>query len=319
MTLISPSTALVLVEHEEHELRSSNFKVMGAMARLAELVDLEIDLLVVGKDCADVALCSAAFPGVRRVLLANDAGCEHLLPEALAPWLANLAEDYEYLCVGATALGKSTLPRVAAIMDLQPITDVVSIVSANEFVRPVYASSAFVRVQTEQPTKLLSIRACAFSAVTTGQTTAPIVPIAAPAAQSISRIISQQPMISERPELTSARIVVSGGRGLQTNAGSKLLFQLADKLHAGVGASRAAVDAGFIANEMQVGQTGKVVAPELYIAVGLSGAVQHLAGMRDSRVVVAINKDPDAPIFEVADYGLVADLFDALPELIESL
>lgn len=319
MTSSNKLSALVLIEQDVAGFSLINLKVMGAVVRLREFADLDVDLLVAGKDCAAVAETAARTPGIRKVLVADEENCEHHLPEALAPWLAKLASDYAYVCVGATTFGKNLLPRIAALMDVQPITDVVAIDSANEFKRPVYAGSALASVRTEQPIKLLSIRASAFSSVVLGAGSAPIAPIEPPPAQQLSRFISEQQVQTERPELGSARVVVSGGRGLQSSENFKLLYQLADKLGAAVGASRAAVDAGFAANDMQVGQTGKVVAPELYIAIGLSGAVQHLAGMRDSRVVVAINKDPEAPIFQVADYGLVADLFDAVPELIEFL
>jgi electron transfer flavoprotein alpha subunit len=319
MTSSNNLSALVLIEQDASGFSLINLKVMGAVERLRKFVDLEVDLLVVGKGCAAVADMAARITGIRQVLVADSHSCEYQLPETLAPWLAKLASNYAYVCVGATTFGKNLLPCVAALMDIQPITDVVAIDSGCEFRRPVYAGSALVRVRTEQPIKLLSIRASAFADVTLGESSAPIVAIASPPAQSMSRFIDQQQVQTERPELTSARIVVSGGRGLQASENFQLLYQLADKIGAAVGASRAAVDAGFAPNDMQVGQTGKVVAPELYIAIGLSGAVQHLAGMRDSRVVVAINKDPDAPIFQAADYGLVADLFDAVPEFIELL
>lgn len=319
MTSANNPALLVLVEQDAGGFSSINLKVMGAVERLRHFVDLEVDLLVVGKDCAAVADMAARIPGIRRVLLADGDSAEHQLPETLAPWLAGLAGKYTYLCVGATTFGKNLLPRVAALMDIQPVTDVVAINSACEFTRPVYAGSALARLRTDQPIKLLSIRASAFADVTLREGSAAVVHIAPPPPQHMSRFIDQQQVQAERPELASARVVVSGGRGLQAGENFQLLYRLADKLGAAVGASRAAVDAGFAPNDMQVGQTGKVVAPELYIAIGLSGAVQHLAGMRDSRVVVAINKDPDAPIFQVADYGLVADLFDAVPELIELL
>ena len=312
-------SVLVLIEQDASSFSLINLKVMGAVERLREFIDLDVDLLVAGKDCAAVAEMAACVPGVRQILVADNESCEHQLPETLAPWLAELAQTYAYVVVGATTFGKNLLPRLAALMDVQPITDVVAIESANEFRRPVYAGSALARVRTEQQINLLSIRASAFTEVALGESSAIIVSIVPPQTQSISRFISQQNVQSERPELTAARVVVSGGRGLQSGENFNLLYQLADKLGAAVGASRAAVDAGFVPNDMQVGQTGKVVAPELYIAIGLSGAVQHLAGMRDSRVVVAINKDPDAPIFQVADYGLVADLFEVVPELIELL
>lgn len=319
MTSSNKLSVLVLIEQDAAGFSSINLKVMGAIVRLGEFADLDVDLLVAGKDCAAVAETAARIPGIREVLVADDENCEYQLPETLAPWLAKLASGYAYVCVGATTFGKNLLPRIAALMDIQPISDVVAIDAANEFKRPIYAGSALARVRTEQPIKLLSIRASTFAEVVLGPVSAPIISIEPPSAQQLSRFISEQQQPTERPELGSARVVISGGRGLRSSENFQLLYQLADKLGAAVGASRAAVDAGFAANDMQVGQTGKVVAPELYIAVGLSGAVQHLAGMRDSRVVVAINKDPEAPIFQMADYGLVADLFDAVPELIELL
>lgn len=319
MTLSNNPNALVLIEQDASGFSLINLKVMGAVERLREFVDLEVDLLIVGKNCAAVAGMAARIPGVRQVLVADGDSGEHQLPETLAPWLARLAGGYIYFFAGATTFGKNLLPRVAALMDIQPITDVVAIAAPNEFLRPVYAGSALARLRTDQPIKLLSVRASAFTDVVLGESSAAIVSITPPPTQNMSRFIDQQQVQAERPELASARVVVSGGRGLQAGENFQLLYQLADKLGAAVGASRAAVDAGFAANDMQVGQTGKVVAPELYIAIGLSGAVQHLAGMRDSRVVVAINKDPDAPIFQAADYGLVADLFAAVPELIALL
>lgn len=320
MNFSNKLSALVLIEEDASGFSLINLKVMDAVARLGKFVDLDVDLLVAGKDCTAVVGMAARIPNVRNVLVADHGSCEHQLPETLAPWLAKLASDYAYVVVGATTFGKNLLPRMAALMDIQPITDVVAIDSPNEFRRPVYAGSALARVRTDQPIKLLTIRASAFAGVMLGDVAAPVTPITPPEAQDMSRFINDQQQVqTARPELTAASVVISGGRGLQSSENFKLLYQLADKLGAAVGASRAAVDAGFAANDMQVGQTGKVVAPELYIAIGLSGAVQHLAGMRDSRVVVAINKDPDAPIFQAADYGLVADLFDAVPELIELL
>lgn len=320
MSDTTKSAVLVLIEQDVGGFSQINLKVMGAVNHLREFAELDVDLLVIGKDCGPVADVAARVPGIRQVLMADGESLEHQLPETLAPWLATIAGEYAYLIVGATTFGKNVLPRVAALMDIQPVTDVVAITSANSFKRPIYAGSALVSVKTDQPIKLLSIRASSFTNVILGEArAAPIIPISAPAAQQMSRFIGQQQVQSARPDLASARVVVSGGRGMQAGENFQLLYQLADKLDAAVGASRAAVDAGFVPNDMQVGQTGKVVAPELYIAIGLSGAVQHLAGMRDSRVVVAINKDPDAPIFQVADYGLIADLFDAVPELIEHL
>ena len=319
MNLSNPVKVLVLIEQDASGFSLINCKVMGAVARLREFAALEVDLLVAGKGCRAMADAAALMPDIHQVLVADADSCEHQLPETLAPWLAELAQHYAYVCVAASTFGKNLLPRMAALMDIQPVTDVVAIESPNNFIRPVYAGSALAQVHSEQPINLLSIRASAFDAVELGANAAPVVAITPPPPQTISRFIGQQQIQSERPELVSARVVVSGGRGLQAAENFSLLYQLADKLGGAVGASRAAVDAGFAPNDMQVGQTGKVVAPELYIAVGLSGAVQHLAGMRDSRVIVAINSDPDAPIFQVADYGLVADLFDAIPALIELL
>ena len=319
MTLLTNPAALVLIEQDNNGFSAINLKVMGAIACLREFIALEVDLVIVGKDCGATAATAARVPGIRQVLLADADSGEHQLPENLAPWLAELAHNYAYVLVGATTFGKNLLPRLAALMDIQPITDIVAIESTSVFKRPVYAGSAIATVATEQSIKLLSVRTSAFTAVELGEFSAPTITITPPPPQSISRFISQNAVFSDRPELASARTVVSGGRGMQSGENFQLLYQLADKLGAAVGASRAAVDAGFVANDMQVGQTGKIVAPELYIAVGLSGAVQHLAGMRESRVVVAINKDPDAPIFQVADYGLVADLFEVIPELIEQL
>jgi electron transfer flavoprotein alpha subunit len=314
--------ALVLVEQDSKGCADINLKVMGAITRLREFVAVDVDLLVVGKDCTDIAVAAARVPNVRQVLVADADSCEHQLPESIVSWLADLAQGYTYVFVGATTYGKNLLPGIAALLDIQPVTDVVSIESASIFKRPIYAGSALVSVATDQPIKILSIQGSAFDAVALSDVSAiaPLIKINPPVAQSISRFISQDAApTDDLPELTTARIVVSGGRGMQNGENFKLLYQLANKLGAAVGASRAAVDAGFVANDLQVGQTGKIVAPELYIAVGLSGAVQHIAGMRESRVVVAINKDPDAPIFQVADYGLVADLFEAVPQLLEQL
>lgn len=312
-------SALVLVEQEDNAFSNVNLKVMRAIARLQEFVPLDVDLLVVGKDCADVAAAAARVPGIRQVLIADADSCAHQLAENLIPWLAELAQSYAYILMGATTFGKNLLPGIAALLDIQPITDIVDIESASVFKRPIYAGSALVRVATEQPVKLLSFRGSAFNAVALGDMAAPIVKVIPPRDREISRFICQDSLSHDRPELTAARIVVSGGRGVQNSENFQLLYQLADKLGAAVGASRAAVDAGLVGNDLQVGQTGKIVAPELYIAIGLSGAVQHLAGMRESRVVVAINNDPDAPIFQVADYGLVTDLFEAVPDLLAQL
>jgi electron transfer flavoprotein alpha subunit len=315
----SPLTALVILELDGGNLSLVNLKVMSALTRLREFINLDVDVLIAGRDCAEAAKTAALFPDIRQVLVADADACAYQLPENLAPWLADHARKYSYVLVGATTFGKNLLPCVAALLDCQPITDVVAIDSASVFKRNIYAGNGLATVTTNQPIKFLSIRTSAFSAIGLSTESAAIVAIEPPPVQAKSRFIKQEDASTARPELTSARVVISGGRGMQSGDNFNLLYRLADKLGAAVGASRAAVDAGYAANDMQVGQTGKMVAPELYIAVGLSGAVQHIAGMRDAKIIVAINKDPDAPIFNLADYGLVADLFEALPELIELL
>ncbi len=321
---------LVILEPADSGLGVANLQVLGAVTALRQHLTLECDLVLCDSSIAQqqAALLVAQ---VKQVLYPE--AMPDSLAETRAPWLAKLADAYDYILIASSSFGKNLLPRLAALLDTQPISDVIAFDSATRFKRPVYAGSAIASVTTEQTKKLLTIRTSAFPAAATGSSivtssiatasittsTAQLVSIAGPATQHLSRVISEEKAVLERPELASARVVVSGGRGLQSKDNFGLVYRLADKLGAAVGASRAAVDAGFVANDMQVGQTGKVVAPELYIAVGISGAVQHLAGMSESRVVVAINNDPDAPIFQVADYGLVGDLFDVLPELIERL
>jgi len=270
---------------------------------------------VAGADCAAAAQAAAGLSGVTRVLHADDAALEHGLAEALAPLVARLAPDYSHVLAPATTFGKNVMPRAAALADIQMISDIAGIEAADTFRRPVYAGNAIATVQTDEPVKMLTVRTTAFEPVPAAEASAPIEAIdVAPAAHGAA-FEGHELTVSSRPELTTAGVVVSGGRGLGSKENFALLDSLADRLGAAVGASRAAVDAGYAPNDSQVGQTGKVVAPALYIAVGISGAIQHLAGMKDSKVIVAINKDEDAPIFQVADYGLVADLFDALPEL----
>lgn len=319
MTQATDAKVLVLVEHDNLQLSPVNLKVLGALVELKKYRPLIIDVLVIGHNCVPVAQAAALMPNVQQVLVADALACAHQLAENLAPFVASLTASYNYVIAPATTWGKNLLPRIAALMDVQPITDVIAIVGPLTFKRPIYAGSGIATITTDQSTCVLSIRPSAFGAVTPVPIAVPIVHLRSPEDAGLSRFVERRLVTSERPELTAARVVVSGGRGLQNGENFSLLYDLADKLNGAVGASRAAVDAGFAANDMQVGQTGKVVAPELYIAVGLSGAVQHVAGMRDSKVVVAINKDPDAPIFQVADYGLVADLFDAVPELIKQL
>jgi electron transfer flavoprotein alpha subunit len=274
-----------------------------------------VHLLVAGKDCAGAAEGASKLQGIVKVLLADDATYDHMLAEEIAALLVKLAPAYSHVLAPATTNGKNIMPRVAALLDVAPISDISGVVSPDTFVRPIYAGNALATVQSKDKIKIVTVRGTAFPADATEGGGAPIEKVDATAAAGLSRFVGAELSKSERPELTSAKIVVSGGRGMQNGENFKLLESLADKLGAAVGASRAAVDAGFVPNDYQVGQTGKIVAPDLYIAVGISGAIQHLAGMKDSKVIVAINKDEEAPIFQVADYGLVGDLFKIVPEL----
>jgi electron transfer flavoprotein alpha subunit len=306
---------LVLVEHENSELKDATLNTVSAAKALGE----EVHALVTGAGCAGVAEAAAKIDGIAKVLVADDAGYEHQRAEAVAPLLARLAPDYAAVVAPATTFGKNVMPRAAALLDVQQISDIVEVVSGDTFVRPIYAGNAMATVQSTDPTKLITVRTTAFAKAEEEGGSATIEAIEAAEDPGLSRFLGQELSDSERPELTSARVVISGGRGMQSGENFKLIETIADKLGAAIGASRAAVDAGFVPNDYQVGQTGKVVAPDLYIAVGISGAIQHLAGMKDSKVIVAINKDEEAPIFQVADYGLVADLFKALPELDQEL
>jgi electron transfer flavoprotein alpha subunit len=276
-------------------------------------------VLVVGEGVAEAAQAAAKLPGVAKVLVADSPIYAHPLAEPLAALLATLAPGYSHLLAPATTMGKNVMPRLAALIDVQPISDVAAVVDADTFVRPIYAGNALATVKSSDATKVITVRAASFDPLPEEGGSAAIEAIAPADDPGLSRFVGQELSKSERPELTAARIVVSGGRGLGSSENFKLIDAVADKLGAAVGASRAAVDAGFAPNDYQVGQTGKIVAPELYVAVGISGAIQHLAGMKDSKVIVAINKDEEAPIFQVADYGLVADLFQALPELAAAL
>jgi electron transfer flavoprotein alpha subunit len=306
---------LVLVEHEDSELKDATLNTVSAAKALGE----EVHALVAGAGCAGVAEAAAKIEGVTKVLVADDARYEHHRAEALAPLLVKLAPGYAALLAPATTFGKNVMPRAAALLDVQQISEIVEVVSGDTFVRPIYAGNAMATVQSEDATKLITVRTTAFPKAEAEGGSATVEAIEAAEDPGLSRFLGQELSDSERPELTSARVVISGGRGMQSGENFKLIEAIADKLGAAVGASRAAVDAGFVPNDYQVGQTGKVVAPDLYIAVGISGAIQHLAGMKDSKVIVAINKDEEAPIFQVADYGLVADLFKALPELDQEL
>ncbi len=305
---------LVLLEHDAAGIKQPSRSAVAAATKLGE-----VHGLVLGSRADAAATAAGKLPGLSKVLVCDSPAFEHLLAEPAAALLVQLAPGYSHLLAAATAVGKNIIPRVAALLDAQPISDIAGIEDADTFVRPIYAGNALATVKSADDKKVISVRAASFDPVATEGGNAPVEAVAAPEAPEISRFVSAELSKSERPELTAARVVISGGRGMQSGDNFSLLEPIADKLGAAIGASRAAVDAGFVPNDYQVGQTGKVVAPDLYIAVGISGAIQHLAGMKDSKVIVAINKDEEAPIFQVADYGLVADLFNVLPELAAEL
>ena len=302
---------LVIAEHNNAVLGAATLNTVAA----AQAIGGDIHVLVAGQNCAAVAEAAAKVAGVSKVLVADEAAYAHQLPENVAPLIVGLAKSYSHVLAPATTNGKNYLPRVAALLDVDQISEIVAVESADTFKRPIYAGNAIATVQSSAPIKVISVRATAFDPVAGEGGSAAIEAVSGTGDAGTSSFVGEEIAKSDRPELTSARVVISGGRGMQSGDNFKLLYALADKLGAAVGASRAAVDAGFAANDMQVGQTGKIVAPDLYVAVGISGAIQHLAGMKDSKVIVAINKDPEAPIFQVADYGLEADLLEALPEL----
>ena len=308
--------ALVVAEHDNTALKPAT---LNAVAAATEIAAPEVDILVAGKDCRPVAEAAAKIAGARKVLLADDTAYEHGLAENVAPLVVKLAEQYSHLLATATTSGKNLMPRVAALLDVMQVSDISAVVSPDTFVRPIYAGNALATVQSRDPVKVITVRGTAFPPVEATGGSAAIEPVETTGAAGLSEFVGAELSKSERPELTSARVIISGGRGMQSGENFHLLEKVADKLGAAVGASRAAVDAGFVPNDYQVGQTGKIVAPELYIAVGISGAIQHLAGMKDSKVIVAINKDEEAPIFQIADYGLVGDLFKILPELADEL
>ena len=307
--------SLVVAEHDNIELKRATLHAITAASQL----EGEVHILVAGAESAGVAEAATAVAGVAKVLHADDAAYGHGLAENLAPLIAGLAENYDSLLACATTSGKNVMPRVAALLDVAQISEISEIVSPDTFVRPTYAGNAMVTVRSTDARKVITVRATAFDAAAPEGGSAAVEAISGPGDQGLSRFERHELSVSVRPELTSADIVISGGRGMQSGDNFPLVEAVADRLGAAVGASRAAVDAGYVPNDYQVGQTGKVVAPNLYIAVGISGAIQHLAGMKDSKVIVAINKDEEAPIFQIADYGLVADLFKALPELAEEL
>ncbi|MEJ6473725.1 electron transfer flavoprotein subunit alpha/FixB family protein [Pseudoalteromonas piscicida] len=307
-------SVLVIAEHESGVLKPETAKVVAAATKIAS----EITVLVAGHNITEAANHSAQLAGVQKVISVDDTAFEHQLAENTAELVVELAGDFSHILFSASTTGKNIAPRVAALLDKSQISEIIDVIDADTFKRPIYAGNAIATVKSLDSQKVITVRASAFDAVDS-QTACDIDNRSQSIASQFSEFVSIEQTESERPELTAAPVVISGGRGMQNGENFALLNGIADKLGAAIGASRAAVDAGFVPNDMQVGQTGKIVAPDLYIAVGISGAIQHLAGMKDSKVIVAINKDPEAPIFQVADYGLVADLFDALPELEQAL
>ncbi|MBF0168475.1 MAG: electron transfer flavoprotein subunit alpha/FixB family protein [Alphaproteobacteria bacterium] len=306
---------LVVAEHDNAILKPATLNAVTAALQIGG----SVDLLVAGHNCRPVAEAACQVTGIAKVLMADDAALAHPLAEALAPLVTGLAKGYSHVLAPATTTGKNILPRVAALLDVAQISEICAVDSPDTFVRPIYAGNALATVRSSDAIKVMTVRGTAFDAASASGGNAVIETVAASPDVGLSSFVSAEITKSERPELTAARIIVSGGRGMASAENFKMLEELADKLGAAVGASRAAVDAGFAPNDLQVGQTGKIVAPELYVAIGISGAIQHLAGMKDSKVIVAINKDEEAPIFQVADYGLVADLFQAIPELNKAL
>ena len=302
---------LVVVEHDNNEIADATLHTVTA----AQQIGGDIDLLIAGENCAAVADAAAQIAGISKVKVADNAMFAHHLAENLATLIVEMAKDYSHVLTAATTFGKNVLPRAAALLDVAQISEIVEVKSADTFVRPIYAGNALATVQSSDPIKLITVRVISFEATAASGGSASIEAIDGGVDTGLSSWVSQAVSSGDRVDLTSAKIVISGGRGMQNGENFAMLQAVADKLGAAVGASRAAVDSGFVSNDFQVGQTGKVIAPDLYIAVGISGAIQHLAGMKESKVIVAINNDSEAPIFQVADYGLVADLFEAVPEL----
>ncbi|WP_238739281.1 MULTISPECIES: electron transfer flavoprotein subunit alpha/FixB family protein [Pseudomonas] len=308
--------ALILADYtHDYALSPATLSTVTA----AKQIGADIDILVAGSGAQLVAEAASQVPGISSVLFANDSAYDNLIAEAVAPLLSELAQQYSYVLSAATTNGKNILPRVAALLDVDQISEITSVESPDTFKRSVYAGNAIATVQSFAPIHVLTVRPTSFEPASSEGGSAPVTTIGIAHPSAISKFVDESVATSDRPELATAKIVISGGRGMQNGDNFKILYSVADKLGAAVGASRAAVDSGFVPNDMQVGQTGKIVAPNLYLAVGISGAIQHLAGMKDSKVIVAINSDPDAPIFQVADYGLVADLFEAVPELERAL
>ena len=307
-------SVLVIAEHEQGALKPETAKVINAAKKISD----NITVLVAGHSVGAVAESASEIAGVTSVIVADKPVFEYQLAESTADLVVELATDYSHILASASTTGKNTLPRVAALLDKSQISEIIDVIDADTFKRPIYAGNAIATVKSAEDKKIITVRASAFDAQGE-QAAVAVSSVESGADNTLSEFVSVEKTESERPELNAAPVVISGGRGMQNGENFALLNGIADKLGAAIGASRAAVDAGFVPNDMQVGQTGKIVAPDLYIAVGISGAIQHLAGMKDSKVIVAINKDPDAPIFQVADYGLVADLFDVLPELENAL
>ena len=308
-------TVLVIAEHDNRSVKGATLNTVAA----AQKIGGDIHVLVAGAGSADAAKAACAIAGVAKVLHADAAQLGDFLAENVAALVVSIGRNYSHILAPSTSNGKNVTPRVAALLDVQQVSDIIAVESADTFVRPIYAGNALATVQSKDAIKVITVRTTGFDAVAATGGSAAIEAVAAPADSGLSSFVGREVQKSERPELTAAKIIVSGGRGMGSGENFKLLEPLADKLNAAMGASRAAVDAGFVPNDWQVGQTGKIVAPDLYIAVGISGAIQHLAGMKDSRVIVAINKDEEAPIFSVADYGIVGDLFQVVPQVVEEL
>jgi len=308
-------SVLLIAEHNNSNLKVFTLNAISAASK----IDADVHVLVAGNKCENVAKELSAVPLVKKVLHSDSRDYEHYLAENLSPLIVKLSERYTHIISSANTFGKNFMPRVAALLDISQVSDIIKINSPDTFVRPIYAGNAFATVKSNDKKKCITIRPTSFDPASTSGGSAPIEKIDAVDVPNISKFIKREESKSERPELGTARVVISGGRGMQSGENFKLINAIADKLNAAIGASRAAVDAGYISNDHQVGQTGKVVVPDLYIAVGISGAIQHLAGMKESKVIVAINKDGEAPIFSIADYGLEADLFEALPQFLEEL
>ncbi|PZQ46106.1 MAG: electron transfer flavoprotein subunit alpha [Micavibrio aeruginosavorus] len=306
---------LVLAEHDNKELKPATLNAVGAAAKIGG----DVHVMVIGSGCDAVAQVAAKIAGVSKVINVDDTSLAHGLAENAAPIIVDAASNYSHIIGPSTTTWKNILPRVAAVLDVQMISDIIGVVDADTFERPIYAGNAIATVKSSDKIKIITARGTAFDAAAADGSSAPVEAASAKGDSGLSSFVSEEVSKSDRPELTAAKIVVSGGRALGSAEGFKIIEALADKLNAAIGASRAAVDAGYVPNDYQVGQTGKNVAPQLYIAIGISGAIQHLAGMKDSKVIVAINKDADAPIFGIADYGLVGDLFQIVPELTQKL